>query len=173
MLLGLARGSGPASLQGMRDRAGRYLRPLLGIRRSTTVQCCADAGLEPWLDPQNDDGAFTRVRVRRTVLPVMEEELGPGIHEALARTAEQLREDSDALDHFAEEIAEDLAEHSEAGISLPVAALAANPAALRQRLIRLAVCERVPRRAQPRADPRGRAARHRLARPVRRRPARR
>jgi tRNA(Ile)-lysidine synthase len=73
------------------------------------------------------------------VLPVMEEELGPGIHEALARTAEQLREDSDALDHFAEELAEDLAEHSEAGISLPVAALAANPPALRQRLIRLAV----------------------------------
>ena len=37
------------------------------------------------------------------------------------------------------ELAEDLAEHSEAGISLPVAALAANPPALRQRLIRLAV----------------------------------
>ena len=139
VLLGLARGSGPASLQGMERVSGLYRRPLLGIRRSTTVQACADAGLEPWLDPQNDDGAFTRVRVRRTVLPVMEEELGPGIHEALARTAEQLREDSDALDHFAEELAEDLAEHSEAGISLPVAALAANPPALRQRLIRLAV----------------------------------
>ena len=139
VLLGLARGSGAASLQGMDAVSGLYRRPLLGIRRSTTVQACADAGLEPWLDPQNDDGAFTRVRVRRTVLPVMEEELGPGIHEALARTAEQLREDSDALDHFAEELAEDLAEHSEAGISLPVAALAANPSALRQRLIRLAV----------------------------------
>jgi tRNA(Ile)-lysidine synthase len=77
--------------------------------------------------------------VRQRVLPVLEAELGPGIAEALARTAEQLREDSDALDHFAEELAEDLAEHSEAGISLPVAALAANPPALRQRLIRLAV----------------------------------
>ena len=139
VLLGLARGSGATSLQGMERVSGLYRRPLLGIRRSTTVQACADAGLEPWLDPQNDDGAFTRVRVRRTVLPVMEEELGPGIHEALARTADQLREDSDALDHFAEELAEDLAEHSEAGISLPVAALAANPPALRQRLIRLAV----------------------------------
>jgi tRNA(Ile)-lysidine synthase len=70
---------------------------------------------------------------------VLEAELGPGIADALARTAEQLREDSEALDRFAEELAEDLAEHSEAGLSLPVAALAANPAALRQRLIRLAV----------------------------------
>ena len=109
------------------------------------MQACADAGLEPWHDPHNDDGRFTRVRVRRTVLPMLEDELGPGIADALVRTADQLREDADALDHFAEEIAEDLAEHSEAGISLPVVALAANPPALRQRLIRLAVLERVPR----------------------------
>lgn len=139
VLLGLARGSGPASLRGMSPKSGRTLRPLLRIRRATTVQACADAGLEPWVDPHNDDGAYARVRVRRTVLPVMEQELGPGIAEALARTAEQLREDSEALDRFAEELAEELAEHADAGLSLPVAALAANPPALRQRLIRLAV----------------------------------
>ncbi len=139
VLLGLARGSGPTSLQGMRTVTGRTVRPLLGIRRTTTVQACADAGLEPWIDPQNDDGGFARVRVRRTVLPTMEQELGPGVAEALARTAEQLREDADALDHFAEELAEELAEHADAGLSLPVAALEANPPALRQRLIRLAV----------------------------------
>ena len=139
VLLGLARGSGAASMQGMASSTGLYRRPLLGIRRAATVAFCADSGLEPWLDPQNSAERFARVRVRRTVLPVLEAELGPGIAQALARTAEQLREDSDALDHFAEEIAEDLAEHSEAGISLPVAALAANPAALRQRLIRFAV----------------------------------
>jgi len=139
VLLGLARGSGAASLQGMAAVNGLYVRPLLGIRRATTVQACADAELEPWLDPQNDDGTFSRVRVRRRVLPVLEEELGPGIPEALARTAEQLREDAEALDHFAEEIADDLAEHSEAGISLPVRALEVQPAALRQRLIRFAV----------------------------------
>jgi tRNA(Ile)-lysidine synthase len=139
VLLGLARGSGATSVQGMAPVTGLYVRPLLGIRRSTTVQFCEDSGLEPWLDPQNGDVAFARVRVRRTVLPVLETELGPGIAEALARTAQQLREDADALDHFAEELAEDLAEHSEAGISLPVRALATNPAALRQRLIRLAV----------------------------------
>jgi tRNA(Ile)-lysidine synthase len=139
VLLGLARGSGAASLQGMDAVSGIYRRPLLGIRRSVTVQACADAGLTPWSDPQNADPAFTRVRVRSAVLPVLERELGPGIAEALARTAEQLREDSDALDHFAEELIEELADIAEAGISLPVSALEANPPALRQRLIRLAV----------------------------------
>jgi tRNA(Ile)-lysidine synthase len=139
VLLGLARGSGAASLRGMDAVNGIYRRPLLGIRRSVTVQACEDAGLTPWTDPQNSDPAFTRVRVRTTVLPLLEAELGPGVAEALARTAEQLREDSAALDHFAEEIVEELADIAEAGISLPASALEANPPALRQRLIRLAV----------------------------------
>lgn len=139
VLLGLARGSGATSLRGMAAASGTYSRPLLGIPRATTVQFCVDSGLIAWHDPHNDDPTYTRVRVRSTVLPMLERELGPGISDALVRTAEQLREDSDALDHFAEEIAEDLAEHSEAGISLPVRALAVQPAALRQRLIRLAV----------------------------------
>lgn len=139
VLLGLARGSGAASLQGMDAAAGLYRRPMLGIRRSATEKFCADSGLDPWLDPHNEEPRFSRVRVRRAVLPVLETELGPGVAEALARTAEQLREDNDALDHFAEEIAEDLAEIVEAGIALPVSALAANPPALRQRLIRLVV----------------------------------
>ena len=127
VLLGLARGSGATSLQGMEQVSGLYRRPLLGIRRSVTEQACADAGLTPWNDPQNLDPAFTRVRVRTSVLPMLERELGPGIAEALVRTADQLREDSDALDHFAEEIAEELADIAEAGISLPVRALEANP----------------------------------------------
>jgi tRNA(Ile)-lysidine synthase len=139
VLLGLARGSGPTSLQGMEARSGLLARPLLGVRRETTHAFCADSGLDPWHDPQNRDPAYRRVRVRESVLPLLERELGPGIAEALVRTADQLREDSEALDHFAEEQAEELADHAEAGISLNVRGLEANPAALRQRLIRLAV----------------------------------
>jgi tRNA(Ile)-lysidine synthase len=139
VMLGLARGSGPSSLHGMSPLAGRYARPLLEIRRASTVQFCVDSGLEPWTDPQHTDPSFARVRVREKVLPLLERELGPRIAEALARTADQLREDSDALDHFAAELAEELAELAESGISLPVRALASNPPALRQRLIRLAV----------------------------------
>ncbi|MEX1079851.1 MAG: tRNA lysidine(34) synthetase TilS [Homoserinimonas sp.] len=162
VLLGLARGSGAGSLQGMApvscaeirhsgaqdnpepssgatQQPLMLLRPLLGIRRATTVAFCADSGLEPWDDPHNTDPAYARVRVRSRVLPILERELGPGVADALARTAEQLREDESALDHFAEELIEDLAEHAEAGISLAVRGLEANPPALRQRIIRLAV----------------------------------
>lgn len=156
VLLGLARGSGTASLSGMAQRSSglaerssglaqrtkgktTYLRPLLGIRRETTVQFCKDSGLVPWIDPHNSQQRFARVRVREVVLPMLEAELGPGVTEALARTAELAREDSEALDLFAAEQAEELAEHAEAGLSLSVPGLANNPAALRQRIIRLAV----------------------------------
>ncbi|MFC4140669.1 MULTISPECIES: tRNA lysidine(34) synthetase TilS [unclassified Microbacterium] len=144
VLLGLARGSGAASLQGMaprrEDEDGTvWLRPLLGVRRQTTRAACAASGLEFWDDPHNLDPRFTRVRVRERVLPVLETELGPGIAEALARTAEQLREDAEAFDEMIHETIEDIVEHAEAGISVSVAALAANPAALRNRIIRLVV----------------------------------
>lgn len=139
VLLGLARGSGPTSLHGMAATSGPYLRPLLGLRRADTVAFCSDSGLEPWHDPHNVDPAYARVRVRGTVLPVLERELGPGVAEALARTADQLREDSAALDEMVLEFIEEICEPAEAGIAVSAAALAANPAALRQRVIRFVV----------------------------------
>ncbi|KJL45266.1 tRNA lysidine(34) synthetase TilS [Microbacterium trichothecenolyticum] len=140
VLLGLARGAGATSLQGMAEASVlegiALLRPLLGVRRVTIRAACAAEALEPWDDPHNADPRFARVRVRETVLPVLESELGPGIAEALARTAAQLREDSEAFDEMIDETIEDIVEHAEAGISVSAAALAANPAALRNRIIR-------------------------------------
>lgn len=98
VLLGLARGSGVRSLAGMAPRRGLFVRPLLGLRRATTEQACAEWGVRPWADPHNADERFARVRVRRSVLPVLEAELGPGIAEALARTAALARADADAFD---------------------------------------------------------------------------
>lgn len=140
VLLGLARGAGAASLQGMAEASDldgvTLLRPLLGVRRVTTRAACGAEELEPWDDPHNAEPRFARVRVRETVLPVLETELGPGIAEALARTAAQLREDAEAFDEMIDETIEDIVEHAEAGISVSAAALAANPAALRNRIIR-------------------------------------
>jgi tRNA(Ile)-lysidine synthase len=139
VLLGLARGSGARSLQGMAAVNGRYRRPLLGIRRSQTRQACLDAGLAAWVDPQNADPRYARVRVRERVLPVMETELGPGVAEALARTAEALREDADALDALIPALVTALRERNDSGVGIAVAGLADEPAALRSRIIRALV----------------------------------
>ena len=131
VLLGLARGSGGRSLAGMRRSFDRFVRPLLDLSRDDTVTACQVEGIEFWQDPHNDDPGYTRVRVRRTVLPVLEEELGPGVAETLARTADQLRGDMDLLDDVAEAAYADLAE-------LPVDGLLAQPAPIRRRVLRLA-----------------------------------
>ena len=136
VLLGLARGSGPRSLAGMRPSTTRsgalLLRPFLDLRRSTTRAACAALGLEPWDDPHNVDRSFTRVRVRDEVLPVMEQALGPGVAEALARTARLLREDADTLDALAAVAGAD---------GLAIADLAGLPAALRTRVLRRAAID--------------------------------
>jgi tRNA(Ile)-lysidine synthase len=104
VLLGLARGSGGRALAGMAAARGIFRRPLLGIDRATTRAACAEAALVPWDDPHNDEPSYARVRVRSRVLPVLEEELGPGVAAALARTARLLREDADALDALTPEL---------------------------------------------------------------------
>src|SRR5215203_5801084 len=98
VLLGLARGSGARSLAGMPVRTGCYLRPLLALRRKTTEATCAELDLHPWTDPHNSDRRFRRVRARKVVLPTLEAELGPGIAEALARTADDAYPGNGPLD---------------------------------------------------------------------------
>ena len=137
VLLGIARGSGTLSIAGMAAVAGLYRRPLLGLRRTLLAEACVDQGLAPWHDPHNDDERFARVRVRRSILPLLERDLDAGVIEALARTAEIAREDAEALDRMVDEVAEDLTDLADGGCSLTVAGLVANPPAIRHRLIRL------------------------------------
>jgi tRNA(Ile)-lysidine synthase len=127
VLLGLARGSGARSLAGMAPRRGIFLRPLLGVRRQATAGACAALGLIPWADPHNADRRFARVRVRLDALPALEAALGPGVAEALARTADQLRDDAEVL----EKIGSDER-------TVAAASLAGLPGAVRSRVLRSA-----------------------------------
>ena len=134
VLLGLARGSGTRSLSGMAVVSGKYARPFLQLTREQTVQACHEAKLNPWNDPHNENTKFSRVRVRNSVLPVMESEIGPGIAAALARSAAILRDDADALDEMAQAVISriDLKD-------LDCAALAELPRAIRSRILRAAI----------------------------------
>ena len=134
VLLGLARGSGARSLSGMAAENNIYVRPLLKISRHTTVAACREGGIEIWSDPHNDDLRFARVRTRKNVLPNLEENLGPGITEALVRSADLLRDDADALDSFAREY---FAQTDP--LNLSVSELERLPKAIRTRVLRLAI----------------------------------
>ena len=146
VLLGLARGSGTRSLAGMPERRGRYLRPFLGLRRAEVDEICAAQDLDPWHDPTNADPAYARSRVRTTVLPFLERELGPGIAEALYRSSRILAQDADYLDLQAAETYTRLRREAPAAagpdeILLSEEALRGLPPSLRQRVLALAAVE--------------------------------
>ena len=139
VLLGLTRGSGGRSLAGMRRRWGDYARPLLDVSRADTLAACVAEGLEPWQDPHNDDPRYTRVRVRQRVLPVLETELGPGVAATLARTADQVRDDVDALEALAAATYDDLRAGS--GVGIPLGPLEGQVAAISSRVLRRAALD--------------------------------
>ena len=132
VLLGLARGSGPRSLAGMPPRRGLFVRPLLGVRRSVTAAACTALGLPVWSDPHNADRRFARVRVRLDALPALEAALGPGVAEALVRTAGQLRDDAEVLEKIA------ASQRGRDDTPMSAASLAGLPGAVRTRVLRSA-----------------------------------
>lgn len=141
VLLGLARGSGTRSLAGMRPSRGNLLRPFLGLRRADTEEICAVEELSPWHDPTNSDPAFARSRTRVEVLPHLEEKLGPGVAESLARTASILQLDADYLDDVAESTFAALVARDSDGLSLPEDALRSLAPAIRFRVLAKAAAE--------------------------------
>lgn len=141
VLLGLARGSGTRSLAGMRPVRGRILRPFLELRRAETLEVCAAEELEPWHDPFNFDPSFARSRTRVEVMPVLEEKLGPGVAESLARTAAILQQDADFLDDLADRTYDELVHRTDDGVWLPEEPLRDLAPALRFRVIAKAAAD--------------------------------
>ena len=131
VLLGLTQGSGTKSLAGMAGVDGLYVRPFLGLSREEIENACEEASIKYWSDPHNDDDRFTRVKIRKKILPLMESEIGPGIKEALARSARIFRDDSEALDILTDEIYSTISDPTSIDVSL----LEKLPSALRKRVI--------------------------------------
>ena len=127
VLLRLLRGTGPAGLAAIPGRRGRFVRPLLAIERGEVEAYVAAQGLPIWHDPMNDDLAIARVRARRVLLPLLRGE-NPQVDLALTRLAGSAAEWLEVIDAIAGPLAR-----------LPVdcAALAAQPPAIRKRVISL------------------------------------
>jgi tRNA(Ile)-lysidine synthase len=114
VLLRLMRGSGAEGLGGMetvraldQESGALLVRPLLGwARRAQTEEYCRERRVVTRVDPMNADEKFARVRVRRSLLPLMMSFNGRVV-EALARTASLLRDDDAALCLFAERLLEE------------------------------------------------------------------
>ncbi|MFN2121045.1 MAG: tRNA lysidine(34) synthetase TilS [Anaerolineales bacterium] len=105
VLMHLLRGAGIRGLAGMSyrtilrsfDPAIPVVRPLLDVWREESLAYCESRGLHPQYDASNDSTVFLRNRVRRHLIPVLEE-YNPQIRLVLCRMAESIASDREALD---------------------------------------------------------------------------
>ena len=101
LLMNLIRGSGIQGLTGMpavreltRDHGNiKLVRPLLNwARRADTENYCRELEVNYRSDTMNEDESFTRVRIRKILLPLLHD-FNPRIVEKLADTARLLRDE--------------------------------------------------------------------------------
>ena len=136
VLLAIARGSGTRSLAGMPASRGVFRRPMLGLTRAEVRSALDGLDIVVWEDPHNSDPAFRRSRIRNEVLPVLDDVMGPGVRQALARTASLTRADADALDGWAARVTAELGGSESVGSGWSVGALGGLPTAVRRRVLR-------------------------------------
>jgi tRNA(Ile)-lysidine synthase len=143
VLLHILRGSGLDGLSGMpilRSLSDdvQLMRPLLDVTRAETEAVCLAYGWTPARDPSNEQLEQTRNRVRRSVLPLIQE-INPNIAERLAQLARSARSDRDLLELVGQQT---LAQLLDEDGSLPRRSLLTLPGQLQARVVRALSRER-------------------------------
>jgi tRNA(Ile)-lysidine synthase len=119
----------------------KLVRPLISwARRADTENYCARRQIDFRVDEMNNDESFSRVRIRKQLLPLMKS-FNDRIVEALNRTAVLLSEDamvlSDAASRLLELASQGSGKNSETNLpTLSVDVLSQSPAAVRRRALR-------------------------------------
>ncbi len=143
ILMHMLRGAGLTGLHGMLPvqewpNGLRLIRPLLSVHRRDIEQYCADHGLQPRLDRSNDDERIWRNRLRRTVLPALEQ-ASPRLRASLLRTANLLADEDSYLAAQAQALWPTVASETRGGaVSFDRRAWQALPVAMQRRTLRLA-----------------------------------
>jgi tRNA(Ile)-lysidine synthase len=145
-LLKLARGAGLTGLGGIYPRREQVIRPLLDVSRAELRAYLESRG-ERWVeDETNADLRNPRNRIRHRVLPELDRAFGAPASPAIARTAAIVREDGQWLDQLGDDRFEALVRRGDDGLEIAAAALAAEPAPIRRRVVLKALRQMAPGR---------------------------
>lgn len=103
VIVNLLRGAGLDGLAGLRPLggpSGGVGHPLLGLRRAETEKMCSLLGWTPFSDPSNADLGILRNRIRRDLLPQLNQAAGRDLVPILCRQTGLLADEADALDQL-------------------------------------------------------------------------
>lgn len=110
MLHHLARGTGLRGLCSLKPVNGEVIRPLLCLERREIDDYIRECGIPSVLDSTNLEDEYTRNRIRRHLLPVMEREINAKTVEHMAETSRLLSEAEEFLTDEAAQLAADYRE---------------------------------------------------------------
>ncbi len=136
MLFNLVRGSGIKGLCGIAPVQGDVVRPLLGLRRTEIEEVLRKKGIVWRTDSTNEELQHSRNRIRRELIPYLEQQLNPEAVGHLTAAADLLRE----IDAHMEQTAKVWLTHEKEGC-LSVRRLGEASAALQGYLIRRRLAE--------------------------------
>ena len=91
LLWNLSRGCGLKGIGGISPVDGKYIRPLLGVRRQEIEEYLKENNIDYCTDETNLEDHYTRNRLRNHVIPYLEREINPRAVSHMADTMEQMR----------------------------------------------------------------------------------
>lgn len=136
MLMHVTRGAGLDGLAAMPILDDPWLRPLLDLTRAQTRALALELGLPFVDDPTNEDMSALRVRLRKTVLPILREH-NPRVEQAMITLARQAADADRACERWA---ADEFTRRLRASASWELEGFEQLPRAVRMRVLRR-MCE--------------------------------
>ena len=96
IIMNIMRGSGTSGLKGIEAKSGKYIRPLIEIKREDIEEYTKP--YNPRHDESNDENEFTRNKIRNIVIPYIKREFNPNILDTITRLSLISKEESSYLE---------------------------------------------------------------------------
>ncbi|MEL6927833.1 MAG: tRNA lysidine(34) synthetase TilS [Cyanobacteria bacterium J06600_6] len=137
LLYNLIRGAGADGLAALTWKRALtpeidLVRPILSVYRHQTLEFCQQFNLPVWFDAVNESDRYARNRIRRELIPYLQDRFNPQVENSLAQTAEILRSDVEYLEMSAKKLLQNARQNDR----LDRLCLQAAPLALQRRAIR-------------------------------------
>ena len=110
IIMNIFRGSGTAGLIGIEAQNGKFIRPLIEIKRVDIEKYLKEQNIVARHDESNDENIYTRNKIRNIVLPFIEKEFNPNIVDTIDRLSYIVKEQEEYLESQTEKCYNDVCE---------------------------------------------------------------
>lgn len=139
VLMRILRGTGMQGLTAIGYQRDKVIRPLLDVPREEIEKYCNNHNLKPRIDHTNLTSIYHRNKIRRELIPYLEENYNPSVLDSLVKTANILKEDYDYMEEQAKTLYKSLVHFEKKDrLSFFIPALEKQHPAMQARMLRRA-----------------------------------